>query len=82
MATVRSDRRRCSLTKLMSAGKRVRRGEGRRTLPAGGMPVAALHFRQRDYEKAWADVKECQRLGLEVPPEFLAKLRKASGREE
>jgi tetratricopeptide (TPR) repeat protein len=43
---------------------------------------AFLHWFYRDYEKAWADVNECERLGGKVDPEFLAELRKASGREE
>jgi tetratricopeptide (TPR) repeat protein len=43
---------------------------------------AIAHSHRYDYEKAWADVKECQRLGGEVDPKFLAELRKASGREE
>ena len=34
------------------------------------------------YHKAWADVKECQRLGGKVNPKFLTLLRKASGRKE
>jgi hypothetical protein len=41
-----------------------------------------LCFHRRDYDKAWVDVKECQRLGDTVDPDFLAELRKASGREE
>ena len=43
--------------------------------------AVAQYFR-RDYDKAWADVMQCERLGGEVAPEFLAKLRKASGPEE
>ncbi len=34
------------------------------------------------YDKAWADVETCQRLGGTVDEEFLAELRKASGREK
>ena len=43
---------------------------------------AIAHYSKRNYDKAWADVNACQRLGEEVHPEFLAELRKASGREE
>ena len=43
---------------------------------------AAAYYYSRDYDKAWADVKACQKLGRKVNPEFLAELRKASGREE
>ena len=39
--------------------------------PARGFPVGA-----------WADVKACRKLGGEVDPDFLSKLRKASGRVE
>ena len=42
----------------------------------------AAYFKKGDYDKAWADVKECQHLGGKVDPAFLAELRKASGREE
>jgi hypothetical protein len=34
------------------------------------------------YEKAWADVATCRRLGGTVRPDFLAILRKVSGRQE
>ena len=43
---------------------------------------AIAHYSRRDYDKAWADVKTCRKLGGDVHPEFLAELRKASGREE
>ena len=41
---------------------------------------ALAHYFIRDYTKAWADVRACQRLGGKVHPRFLADLRKASGR--
>jgi len=40
------------------------------------------YFINEDYDSAWADVHACQRVGGTVHPEFLAKLRTASGREE
>ena len=43
---------------------------------------AVAYYYRRDYDKAWADVKACRRLGGEVFPVFLGELRKASGREE
>jgi len=43
---------------------------------------ALAHYGKRENDKAWADVKECQRLGGQVHPQFLADLRKASGRDE
>ena len=50
--------------------------------PAPRRSRAAVHAAKGHYSKAWADVKACQRLGGKVHPMFLAKLRKASGREE
>ena len=43
---------------------------------------AVAHLRNGDHDKAWDDVQQCRRLGGTVHPEFLAELRKASGREE
>jgi tetratricopeptide (TPR) repeat protein len=43
---------------------------------------AALHYQMRNYDKAWADVNICQKLGGAVPPDFLAALQKASGRRQ
>ena len=43
---------------------------------------AAAYYYKRDYQAAWADVKACRKLGGEIDPEFLAGLRKASGRDE
>lgn len=41
---------------------------------------AVAYYFRREYDNAWADVKNCHRLGGQVPPGFLAELRKASGR--
>ena len=41
--------------------------------------VAALF--QKDYTKAWADVKRFQQAGGKPDPQFLRDLRKASGRQ-
>jgi len=43
-----------------------------------GMAVASWHL--KDYDAAWASVGECQRLGVALPPEFVAQLRADSGR--
>ena len=43
---------------------------------------ALLYYFRLDYDKAWADVKTCRKLGGKVTPGFLAELRKDSGREE
>ena len=40
------------------------------------------HFLKKDYEKAWDDINETQSLGHTVNPEFLQKLREASGRQK
>ena len=36
---------------------------------------AIAYYFMRDYDKAWADVKACQRLGGKVYPGFLTELR-------
>ncbi len=38
---------------------------------------ATAYYGLSSYQKAWADVKACLRLGGKVDPEFLADLRKA-----
>ena len=43
---------------------------------------AVTYSALRQYEKAWADVATCRRLGGTVKSDFLAVLRKASKREE
>lgn len=40
------------------------------------------YFDKGDYDKAWADVHQAEKLGYKIDPEFLAKLKKASGREK
>ena len=40
------------------------------------------YFQNKAYDKAWADVKKCQELGGSIDPDFLQKLRQASGRNE
>lgn len=41
-----------------------------------------VYYLKKEYDKSWADVKRAQDLGYKVPAEFLADLRKASGREK
>ena len=43
---------------------------------------ATAYYYKGNYDKAWADVKTCRRLGVDVDPKLLAELRKVSGREE
>ena len=43
---------------------------------------AVSYYNGGEYDKAWADVKAFRKLDGKVQPGFLAKLRKASGREE
>ena len=43
---------------------------------------AAVYLAMQDYDKAWANVKTCRRLGTEPPREFLQALINASGRTE
>jgi len=42
---------------------------------------AILYCGMREYNKAWEDVNKAQSLGYQVHPEFLKKLREASGKE-
>jgi tetratricopeptide (TPR) repeat protein len=42
---------------------------------------ARAHFRKKEFDKAWEDVRQAQSLGHKVNPEFLQALRKASGRQ-
>lgn len=39
------------------------------------------YYFKREYKKSWEDVKKAQSLGLQIHPEFLDNLRKASGRQ-
>jgi tetratricopeptide (TPR) repeat protein len=49
--------------------------------PASYNNRAIAYFFKKDYDKAWADVQRLQGAGVNVNPEFLAELKKASGRE-
>jgi tetratricopeptide (TPR) repeat protein len=40
-----------------------------------------VYYLKGEYEKSWEDVKKAQNLGYKIHPEFLANLRKASGRQ-
>ena len=40
---------------------------------------ATVYYKKGDYDQAWASIRRAQSLGLQVPPEFLVALRKASG---
>ncbi len=42
---------------------------------------ALAYYNVRDYERAWADVRECQRLGRNPDPQFLSLLESASPRK-
>jgi len=42
---------------------------------------ANAYYSRGDYAKSWDDVKRAQNLGYQVSPEFLNKLRKASGKQ-
>ena len=43
---------------------------------------AIVYTMRKDYDKAWEAAHQAQRLGLQVPPDFLEELRKASGGEK
>ncbi len=43
---------------------------------------AAAHYQMKDYDKAWADVKMCRKLGGTPNPIFIEDLTRASGRSE
>ncbi len=43
---------------------------------------SVAYYYKGEYDKAWEDVHKAQSLGLQVQPEFLKKLREASGREK
>jgi tetratricopeptide (TPR) repeat protein len=43
---------------------------------------AAAYFGKQEYDKAWQDVHQAEELGYTVNPEFLALLKKASGRDK
>ncbi len=40
------------------------------------------YYMAKEYDKAWADVHKAEELGHPVNPEFLTKLKKASGRDK
>jgi tetratricopeptide (TPR) repeat protein len=39
------------------------------------------YYYKKEYDKSWEDIKKAKDLGWRIPPEFLDKLRKDSGRE-
>lgn len=41
---------------------------------------AFIWYYQKDFEKVWADVEKCRKLGVTYEPRFIEKLKKASGR--
>ena len=43
---------------------------------------AAAYFEIKKYDNAWADIHKAQELYVKVDPEFIEKLKKASGREK
>ena len=47
--------------------------------PEGYISRSLAYAIQGNYDKAWEDVAACQRLGGEMPPNFMAGLRKKSG---
>ena len=44
-------------------------------------PLAGIYYEQKDYAKSWETVNAAKTAGSYIPPEFLADLKKASGRE-
>jgi len=42
--------------------------------------LAVLFWKRGEHDEAWAQVAECERLGIPLEPEFIAGLRKDSGR--
>jgi len=40
------------------------------------------YYMVKEYDKAWVDVYQVERFGLTVNPEFLAKLKKTSGKDQ
>ncbi len=43
---------------------------------------AIVYFLMKEYDKSWEDVNKAKALGYKSHPEFLAELRKASGRQK
>jgi len=43
---------------------------------------AVAYYEKKEYDKAWEDVHKAEELGGGVNPEFLAKLKEASGRDK
>ncbi len=43
---------------------------------------ARVYCKLKEYDKAWADVHEAEKLKYSVTPDFLAELKKASGSEK
>jgi tetratricopeptide (TPR) repeat protein len=43
--------------------------------------LARIYYKEEEYDKSWEDIKKAQDLGSTIPPEFLDKLRKASGKK-
>jgi Flp pilus assembly protein TadD len=43
---------------------------------------AIAYFVARAYDQAWADVRACRRLGVEIPQQFVDMLSQASGHRE
>ena len=41
---------------------------------------AVAYYQLKQYDKSWADVKKVQSLGGTLNPEFIATLKKASGK--
>jgi protein O-mannosyl-transferase len=43
---------------------------------------ALVYFRKQDYNKSWEDIYKAEALGYKVKPEFIAELKKVSGRQK
>jgi len=43
---------------------------------------ALIYYVKKEYDKAWEDVHKAESLGQEVRPQFLKRLREASGRKK
>jgi tetratricopeptide (TPR) repeat protein len=43
---------------------------------------AMAYYKEKEYDKSWADVYKAEELGFAVSPEFISDLKQASGRDK
>ena len=43
---------------------------------------AIAFYYERDYDRAWEDLRKAESLGWKISPNFLQNLQKASGRDK